>query len=76
MKGRVIGLEPPTEADLAAFRDHTDRFFAAVVISDGNPIEQLHRLLPAETMTVEVEVDEQFDQTPGPGAGATLRVSR
>jgi hypothetical protein len=76
MKGRVLSVEPSTDADLAATRDQTERFFEAVVISDGNPIEQLHRLMPAKTLTVEIEVDEQFDQTPGPGAGAMLRVGR
>jgi hypothetical protein len=73
MKGTVTCLEPPTEADVETARDHTDRFFAAVHATDGNPIELLQRLLPASTMVIEIEVDEQYDQTPGPGAGASLR---
>jgi hypothetical protein len=73
LKGRVTCLEAPTDADVEVARNQTDRFFAAVHETDGNPIELLERLLPVRRMVVEIDVDEQYDQTPGPGAGATLR---
>ena len=72
MKGRVVAVESPTDGDIELTRDQTERFFAALLVTDGNPIEMLQRMLPVETMVVELEVDEQYDQTPGPGAGASL----
>ena len=76
LKGRVTALEPTTEHDLELTGEQVDRFFEAVIATDGNPIELLRRLVPAEKMVVEIDVEEQYDQTPGPGAGAVLRASR
>jgi len=50
----------------------TDRFFEVVHLTDGNPIELLRRMLPIEVLVVDVVVEEMFDQTPGPEAGAPL----
>lgn len=72
LKGRVVAVDSPTADDVDVARDQTDRFFQAVRATDGNPIELLERMLPHEMAVVEVIVEEQFDQTPGPAAGAVL----
>ena len=47
-------------------------FFDAVHRADGNPLEALRRMLPLQMVAVEMIVEETFDQTPGPGAGAVI----
>lgn len=74
LKGRVASVEPPTETDLDTVRTQTDRLLRAIHETDGNPVEHLRRFLPHEVVMVELVVDESFDQTPGPEAGARLRV--
>ncbi len=71
-KGLVATVEPPTADDLALAEAHTARFFDAVHRTDGTPLELLDRIRPLEMMAVEMVVDEVYDQTPGPGAGAAL----
>ena len=73
MKGRVASVESPTPEDVERTRTQTDRFFDAVVETDGNPRHLLELMLPAEMVAIEVLVDEQYDQTPGPTAGSALR---
>jgi hypothetical protein len=72
VKGRVERIEPPNEHDRATIDVQTDRFLWAVHETDGNPIEMLRRFLPHEVVMIEMMVDESFDQTPGPDAGARL----
>ena len=71
-KGQVVAIEPPTANDLAIAEAHTTRFFDAVNRIDGTPFELLDRMRPIEVLAVEMIVDEIYDQTPGPGAGAAL----
>lgn len=71
-KGRVVATGPPTPADLELVRGHTEHFFAIVHAIDGNPMELLERMLPIEMSTFEMVVDDQFNQTPGPDAGAAM----
>lgn len=70
LKGRVTAVGPPTEGDLAAMERSVEGFMHAVHEVDGNPIEQLRRLLPNAVLAVELDVAEVFDQSPGPGAGS------
>ena len=72
LKGHVVVVEPATPGDLATLDEHTGRFFQAVHETDGNPVELLRRLLPHEVVAVELVVEEVYDQSPGPGAGAAL----
>ncbi len=72
VKGLVAAVRPPTADDLATMRTRIDRFLQAVHETDGNPIEGLRRMLPHHVLAIEIDVDEIFDQTPGPGAGAAL----
>jgi hypothetical protein len=46
--------------------------FEAVHDVDGHPFALVERLLPSSFLVCELEVDEFFDQTPGPRAGARL----
>ncbi len=72
LKGRPLVVEAPTAADVELARLQSERFFAAVHRTDGNPVESLRRMLPHRMVAVEMIVEESFDQTPGPSAGAVL----
>jgi xanthine/CO dehydrogenase XdhC/CoxF family maturation factor len=71
-KGRPVVVEAPTAADIDLARQQSETFFEAVHLTDGNPVEALRRILPLEMVAVEMIVEESFDQTPGPSAGAAL----
>jgi hypothetical protein len=70
VKGRPVVVEAPTADDMEDVRKSTDAFFDVIHSTDGNPIELLSRMLPRTYLAVEMVVDETFDQTPGPKAGA------
>ena len=72
LKGRAVVVEAPTAPDVELARQQSETFFEAVHLTDGNPIEALRRMLPLEMVAVEMIVEESFDQTPGPSAGAAL----
>jgi hypothetical protein len=72
LKGRPVVVEPPTADDLEMARVQTATFFDAVHRVDGNPLESLWRMLPLQMVAVEMIVEETFDQTPGPAAGAVI----
>jgi len=76
LKGRVVSVEQPTPADLEITESQTQCFFTAVHESDGNPIELLRVMLPSTHLALEMIVDEQYDQTPGPTAGSALQAGR
>jgi hypothetical protein len=71
-KGVVVALEPPTAEDLERSARFCDEFFTAVRETDGIERERMDRLVPDDLLACTVEVDELYDQTPGPGAGARL----
>ena len=72
LKGRPVVVEAPTADDIEMARAHTAAFFDAVHRTDGNPVEALWRMLPLQMVAVEMIVEETFDQTPGPSAGAVI----
>lgn len=72
LKGRVMAVESPSADDLGTTRAQSDRFLQVVHETDGNPLELLRRILPVEVVVVELEIDEMYDQTPGPDAGGPL----
>jgi hypothetical protein len=51
---------------------HTERFLVAVEETDATPRTLLSRFLPLTVIAVEVEVQELYDQSPGPSAGAAI----
>ena len=72
LKGRPVVVEAPTADDIEMARVQTATFFDAVHRVDGNPLESLWRMLPLQMVAVEMIVEETFDQTPGPAAGAVI----
>jgi hypothetical protein len=72
LKGRAVRVEPVTADD----RIHTDAyaasFFRAVHDTDGADVDVLQRYRPRELVALVMHVDDVFDQTPGPQAGARL----
>jgi hypothetical protein len=76
MKGAVASTGAPTAADLEQMRIQADTFLTAVHETDGNPLESLRRILPHEVVAFELVVEQVYDQTPGPDAGAALVARR
>jgi hypothetical protein len=72
LKGRSLGIEPTTDSDRRRSRRFCDEFFSDIVETDGTERGALERLVPHDVVACRVQVDEIFDQTPGPGAGAPL----
>jgi hypothetical protein len=72
VKGRAVLVENATEDDLETTRQYQAGFFEAVEATEGTPVALLSRLVPAAFTAVECTVEELFDQTPGPTAGARL----
>jgi hypothetical protein len=71
-KGRAGEAEPATDADRAAVVRYCDGFFRAVQEADGTERYLLEQMVPRDFVACTVAIDEVFDQTPGPGAGAAL----
>jgi hypothetical protein len=76
MKGRVLSVGEPTAADMEITDRQTRWFFQAVHDTDGNPLEMLNVMLPSTHLALEMIVEEQYDQTPGPTAGTALQAER
>jgi hypothetical protein len=71
-KGRAGLAAPATSDDLAAVVRFCESFFAVVQEVDGRDRRLLERLIPDDFVACTVVIDELYDQTPGPGAGAAL----
>ena len=72
LKGRVVATEPPTADDLALVATSSGAFFRAIADTDGIPLELIERLQAAVVIAVVFDVDEIYDQSPGPAAGAAV----
>ncbi|HMQ28080.1 MAG TPA: hypothetical protein PKA98_18975 [Acidimicrobiales bacterium] len=72
LKGRVTAIVSATDDDLAKVDRYCDEFFTDIANTDGTPRHLTERLRPAAYVACTVEIDEAFDQTPGPGAGARV----
>jgi hypothetical protein len=72
LKGRVASVASGDEADAARARRFCDQFFADIHETDNTPYETLERMVPSSYAVCVVDVEEFFDQTPGPGAGAPV----
>jgi hypothetical protein len=71
-KGPSGPAEPATEEDLRAVEHYCDAFFDAVLEIDGVPRALMERLLPRTYATCVIEVEQTYDQTPGPKAGTEV----
>ena len=72
IKGSATALVAATEADHARFEAYVDRFFDTIHHTDGYDPEALRRLAPVDLVASTIEVEELFDQTPGPQAGVAI----
>ena len=68
-KGTVIaGASPRTAGDLALTHAYLDNFLIGLEQNGMGP-DLLRRLCSLDTVAIEVEIDEEYDQTPGVDAG-------
>jgi hypothetical protein len=72
-KGRAGMTEPATDDDQAEVGRYCDSFFGVLTEVDGTDRRLLERLVPVSFVACTVVIEELYDQTPGPGAGARLR---
>ena len=72
LKGRAGPTEAATDADNDRAAQFCDDFFGDITRTDGTARDLLERLRPAQLVACVVAVDEVYDQTPGPGAGAAM----
>lgn len=75
IKGRAVAVEPASEIDERTAADYVDAFAAAIERVDGTPRALVERLVPTAFVACTLTIDEVFDQTPGPGAGAPVKGS-
>jgi hypothetical protein len=69
LKGRALGVEPADDDDLARADRYCTAMFSDIHGTDFTPLELLEQLRPPSFVACTVEVEEAFDQTPGPNAG-------
>ena len=68
-KGTVVaGASPRTAGDLALTHAYLDNFLIGLEQNGMGP-DLLRRLCSLDTVAIEVEIDEEYDQTPGVDAG-------
>jgi len=73
VKGRARGpARPPTALEHAMRERHTELFLTDVEQTDNVPRAVLDRFVPVDFVVVDVEVEELYDQSPGPEAGREL----
>jgi hypothetical protein len=72
VKGTVVTA--PVQSDDLELRvqQYCDAFFRDVEEVDGTPRAKLERIVPRRFAALVVEIGDQFDQSPGPGAGARI----
>jgi hypothetical protein len=74
IKGQVIALELAGESDRAALVAYLDKF-SEILAFIGIPRDVSMRLNNWPAWAVRVRIDELYEQTPGPGAGAPFKGS-
>ena len=72
VKGRVRSVDDLTALDIAMRERATEGFIRGVHETDHTPRDMLERMVPDRFVAVTLDVEELYDQTPGPKAGATL----
>jgi len=72
LKGRQVGFVEATDVDRERADRYCDAFYTDIERTDGTPRQMVERLRPADFVVCDIVVDEFYDQTPGPGAGASL----
>ncbi len=72
IKGQVTEVACPTADDLERCDHHNDELLDDIEQTDFFPRQVTGRMVPPGYVVAVVTVDEVFDQTPGPGAGAPV----
>jgi len=72
VKGRALRVEPVTAEDRIRTERYLAGYFDRVHQTDGTPLEKIRRMQPRDYAAFVMTVDELYDQTPGPQAGAAL----
>jgi hypothetical protein len=72
VKGRVRVVDELTALDVATRERATELFIQDVHETDHTPRDLLDEMVPARFVACTLDVEELYDQTPGPQAGATL----
>jgi hypothetical protein len=72
LKGRVTSVVAASDADRDRAAQFCDQFYGDINRTEYTPRSLTERLTPAEYVASTIEVDELYDQTPGPGAGRAL----
>ena len=72
LKGCIVASEPGNDLDAAKSRQYTDAFYSDVELSDRVPRRPVGPMTPTDFLALTVEVEEMFNQTPGPRAGSSL----
>jgi hypothetical protein len=72
LKGVVEALEDETPEMWARCARYCDDFFGIIEAVDRFPRAMMERTTPVRIAACTVAVEEMFDQTPGPGAGAAI----
>lgn len=72
LKGRVTTVEEPGDEDLRRCDAHNEELFSDIEQTDYFPRALTARMVPPGYLVATIEVEELYDQTPGPGAGAQV----
>jgi hypothetical protein len=72
LKGRYLSHRPPDAADIALAGRLRERFVKGLRVVYHDAADLLGASLSPPALTIEVQIDEVFLQTPGPGAGTRL----
>lgn len=72
IKGPLTAVSQTIQDDAECLLEYCGRLFADVSEVDGIPAYLVERLVPDEVLACEFDVEEVFDQTPGPDAGAPV----
>ncbi|MCU1501721.1 MAG: uncharacterized protein JWM12_1075 [Ilumatobacteraceae bacterium] len=74
LKGSIASVEPPTAIDQDRVDQYCDDYFGAVAQVDNIPRHLMERMRPRSVVAVVFGIEQVYDQTPGPGAGAAVSV--
>jgi Pyridoxamine 5'-phosphate oxidase len=72
LKGTARSVAPATDADRDRAAQYCEQFYGDICRTEHTLRALPERLTPADYVACTIEIDELFDQTPGPGAGAAL----
>ena len=71
-KGRVRTVDELTALDVATRERASHMFVEAVHETDGSPRVLIESMVPERFVALTLDVDEVYDQTPGPQAGSSI----